>query len=310
MLAAQSKAPLELAATLASQSSGSTVFAFLLARHSQLSSDGEIFPLDHLDSALCSCGQKQVDCPYYREAAGHMLAQADHSWDPTLFAPHPRYSRFGLVDKAVGRLWGNRVLQFGQGILRRLPPWRRQEREFIAAHIRFMENSLRIREATVYVDGSKFVRRAALFANHPGVRLKVIHLVRDGRGFCWSFIRNHKLQSAQLPLAARTWLWNLEIVERFHTRWPHVPLLIVRYEDLCRDLPGTLQRVCRFLDVPYETSLETGSDRPSHVMGNSMRLTFSGQVSECRRWAQEFAAQDIAYLNRTLSESLQRYGYM
>ena len=97
--------PLPLATTLSAPYSGSTLLAILLARHSQLSSDGETFPQDDDEPITCSCGRVQVDCPYYRQAAAHMLGADGKSWDAALFTPYPVYSRFALLDKAAGRLW-------------------------------------------------------------------------------------------------------------------------------------------------------------------------------------------------------------
>jgi hypothetical protein len=294
-------APLPLAATLAAPYSGTTLFALLLARHSQVSSDGEIFPFGWHAPVLCSCGKKQVECPYYRETAAHLLSAAGQDWDPALFAPYPTYSRIGLVDWALARLSSN--------VRSLIPVWRRQDRAFVAAHLRFMENSLRHRRAQIYLDGSKSVRRALLFAASPQVHMKVIHLVRDGRGFCFSYLKNRKLARTQLPLAARAWNDNIKAIDRFRTRLPHIPILDVRYEDLCRDLPATLQRVCRFLEVPYEPGLESRETRPCHVLGNRMRLKFSGQVEECLRWQREFSPEEIRFLNGTLHEGLERYQY-
>ena len=300
---------LSMAATLAAPFSGSTLLACLLARHSQLSSDGEIFPLEATNSVICSCGKKQLECPYYRQAAGHMLGPDGKSWDEALFAPCPAYSRFTLIDKALGRLWGNSALRLAQRCLRRIPLWRRRDEAFVAAHLRFMQNSLRLRRARVYVDGSKSVRRARLFARSGGVHLKVIQVVRDGRAFCFSYLKNHELPRTHLPAATRAWLKNLKAVERFHALFPHVPVLNVRYEDLCRDLPETMHRVCQFLAVPYEPTREYSDARPCHVLGNRMRLTFSGQIQENLRWQAEFPPEDIAFLNRTLRPHLERYQY-
>jgi hypothetical protein len=306
----QHQAPLPLAATLASPYSGSTLFAILLARHSHISSDGEIFPFGWSTPVLCSCGKTQVECPYYREAGAHLLGADGKSWNPALFAPYPTYSRWRAVDTALGRLWPTRALSLLQDSLRsKIRPWQEQDRAFVSAHIQFMENSLRLRQARIYLDGTKSVRRALLFAASPQVSMKIIHLVRDGRGFCFSYLKNRKLSRAQLPLAAREWNNNIKTIDRLKKRLPHVPILNVRYEDLCRDLPATLVRVCQFLEVPYEPALESSEGRPCHVLGNRMRLNFSGQVEECLRWQQELTAREIDYLNRALREGLERYHY-
>src|SRR5271163_1710896 len=85
----QHQPPLPMAATISSPYSGTTLFAILLARHSQISSDGEIFPFGHNTSVLCSCGKTQVECPYYRQAAAHLLGADGKSWNPALFVPYP-----------------------------------------------------------------------------------------------------------------------------------------------------------------------------------------------------------------------------
>ncbi len=104
---------------------------------------------------------------------------------------------------------------------------------------------------------------------------------------------------------------SINAIDRFQARFPHIPILNVRYEDLCRDMPATLLRVCRFLEVPYEPALEnsSASARPCHVLGNRMRLNFSGQVEECLRWQQELTPAEIRFLNRTLRGGLERYHY-
>ena len=302
--------PLSLTATLASSFSGSTLFALMLARHPQLASDGETFPLEDINSAQCSCGQAQLNCPYYRQAGAHFLSSNGKQWDPRLFVPNPSYSRFALVDAAIGRLWSHGGLRLAQNCLRWLVPrWRRKDRAFLAAHLQFMENSLRLRHARVYVDGSKSVRRASLFATCAAVRMKVIHLIRDGRGYCFSHLKDYELPRTDLPVAAREWLRNIEMVDRFHARWPQIPMLEVRYEDLCHDLPATMHQVCQFLEVPYDPAVERPEAHTCHVLGNRMRLKFSGKVQESLRWQQEFTPEQIDFLNRALGPGLKRFRY-
>lgn len=303
--------PLQVAATLSAPYSGTTLFAILLARHSQLSSDGETFPQCENRPVTCSCGELQIECPYYRQAAGHMLTTDGRNWNAPLFTSYPVYSRFAAIDSVAGRLWPYAPLHTAQGFLKQnvVRSWRRQDEAFVAAHVQFMENSLRMRNARVYVDGCKSIRRALLFAGSGRARMKVVHLIRDGRGFCFSYLNNNRLKRSQLPQAARAWLKEIRAVERFQERCPHLPVLNVRYEDLCHDLPQTLSRVCEFLEVPYEPAMESPDARPCHVLGNRMRLTFSGKVELCLRWQREFTAQEIGYLNRYLGPTLERYHY-
>ncbi len=303
--------PLPLATTLSAPYSGSTLFAMLLARHPLLSSDGETFPQCEAGPVACSCGRVQVECPYYRQAAGHMLGAEGRTWNRDLFTSHPVYSRLKVVDSMAGRLWNIAPLQAAQDLLRAkvVPAWRRQDEDFVANHLRFMTNSLRMRQARVYVDGCKSIRRALLFARCDRVQMKVIHLIRDGRGFCFSYLKNNGLPQSRLPQAARAWCKELRAVERFVARYPQMPVLTVRYEDLCRDLPDTLQRVYTFLEVPYDPAMAGGDAPTCHVLGNRMRMAFTGKVEQCLRWRRDFTPPQIAFLNRSLRPTLERYGY-
>lgn len=308
--ARSTQARLSLATTLAAPYSGTTLFAILLARHSQVSSDGEIFPFGPYSNVVCTCGKTQIECPYYREVAAHMLEADGKSWNPALFTPQPVYSRVAPVDKAMGSLWSSAAMRFVQGVLRgTVPAWRQLDQDFVAAHVRFMENSLRVRQAQVYLDCSKSVRRALLLSTSERVGMKIIHMVRDGRGFCYSYLKNKKLPRTHLPVAARAWRKHLRTIDRFRERLPNVPVLTVRYEDLCRDMSATLGRVCQFLEVGYEPALESQETHSYHILGNRMRLNFSGQVAECLRWQNEFTASEIDFLNRDLRAGLERYRY-
>jgi hypothetical protein len=302
--------PLDVTAVFAAPYSGATLFAILLARHPDVSSDGETFPWVTEKPVLCSCGKPQIDCPYYREAAAHFLSPDGRSWDDRLFTAHPHYSRLELLDKVIGRQWRQGFLRALQHYLRSaVPVWRRLDRDFVNAHLQFVENSLRVRHARIYVDGTKSIRRAVLFADSGRVRLKAIHLVRDGRGFCFSYLKNNNLPRTKLALAARAWLASLQAVDRFRARMPHIPLLSIRYEDLCHDVPATLQRVCDFLDLPYDLALERSEPGNGHLLGNRMRLTFDGRVEQCVRWQREFTGAEIAFLNRELRAGLDAYQY-
>jgi hypothetical protein len=239
-----------------------------------------------------------------------MLAADGKSWDPALFTPQPTFSRFELLNRAIGGSSSIGALALMQGCLRRMnPAWHRKERTYVAAHIRFMENSLRLRGAKIYLDCTKLVRRARLFAACPGVRMKVVQLVRDGRAFCCSYLKNRKLPRTKLPEASRAWLKSIKAVDRFHASFPDVSLLGVRYEDLCQDLPGTLKSVCEFLDVRYEPALESNEVPRCHILGNRMRLTFSGKVEEFLTWQRELTADEIAFLNSALKKGLDRFHY-
>lgn len=77
---------------------------------------------------------------------------------------------------------------------------------------------------------------------------KVLHIVRDPRDTICSLVaRGHTLTSA-----AETWLCSVAMIQ------PFVPLERVheiRYEDLVMDARLELEKICRFIGVPYEDQM-------------------------------------------------------
>jgi hypothetical protein len=291
--------------------SGATLFAILLDQHSRITCNGETFPVERGDRVECSCGRRQIDCEYYRAVAGHMLEEEGQGWDDDLFAQVPRYTRLRPLDRALGGFWlhdaGNLLRERARAAVSR---WRRRDAAFVEAHRRFFANSLRSNGTEVYVDGSKAPHRAEILAASRAFDLKAIHLVRDGRAFSYSYIKNQKLPRSDLTTAAGYWNRHLAKIDSFHSRFPEVPLLHVRYEDLCTDLPGTLGRVCRFLGVSPEERTTPPDPASYHVTGNRMRKSFDGTVRLDSKWERELDSAEIESLTSEMHDGLDRFGYL
>jgi Sulfotransferase family len=300
-----------LVSLLSAPYSGATLFAIILDRHPLLSCDGETFPPDRGYSMRCSCGAEQLDCEYYRQTAAHMTLDGGRAWNHDLFAHVPRYSRIYPVDRALGGYWLNGAMERLRNFACRvLPPLSRKERQFLDVHERFIKTSLRIKQKPVYVDGSKSVRRAALFAASGRFDHKAIHLIRDGRAFCNSYLKNKKLLRSQLPSAAHFWLKDVRKVDLFHRRFPAVPLLHVRYEDLCDDLKATAMRICDFLEIPYDAAMESQKRGSFHILGNRMRKSFDGLVQKDLAWKTELTPQEIDQITAVMEVALRRFNYL
>lgn len=296
---------------LAAAYSGATLFAIVLNRHPLLACDAETFPPDRGFRDRCSCGCDQVECEYYRLTAGHMLAPDGREWNDDLFAHVPRYSRSRLLDRALGGFWLNGPVNgLRNGINGLLPGLRNREREFLDAHERFIANALVAHRARVYVDGAKSFRRAELLARSERFALKAVYLVRDGRGFCASYVKNKGLPNESLPLAARLWVKANAKAERLRRRFPGVPFLRVRYEDLCTAFEPTMREVCAFIGVPYDPTLQAESGKPFHGLGNRMRSTFDGKIELDLSWKQRLSEAEVRAVTRVMEKDLVRFGYL
>lgn len=128
-----------------------------------------------------------------------------------------------------------------------------------------------------------------LQAAHPQARM--IHIVRDGRAVAASikakFMRSGESSREGADLAAARWLEVLDEVERLR-----LPVLTLRYEDLCADVHGCLRSVLEhaglnanafpFADIP--TTLRATNERRLQELGPSeLDAVQSAQAPALRR---------------------------
>jgi hypothetical protein len=152
------------------------------------------------------------------------------------------------------------------------------------------------------------MRRAQLFARDDRCEMRALHLIRDGRGFCASYVKNMR-PVPSWPDAAKAWVSYITQVEWFSKTFPSIPVLHVKYEDLCRSTPEVIGAVCQFLDIPYE---QPGADmlRGAHILGNRMRRTFSGAIAEDTSWKEKLDESTQMQLTLLMKRQLEQFGYL
>ena len=228
--------------------SGATLLSILMNQHPGISSDGEIFPYDRGGNVVCSCGKNQIDCEYYRTVARCMIKGDKKEFDGSTFYYVPRYSGLYYLSRAFAGFWIDPFAnQMRNTCCTIISKCKKLENHFINIHLEFIRKSLDIRNASIYLDGTKSLRRAELFAERR-ITFKMVHLIRDGRAFCYSFLKNKKLNRKHIPMAAKVWKKSIRKVDTLRGRFPHVQILDVRYNDLC-DAPGReLKRLFAFME--------------------------------------------------------------
>lgn len=297
---------IQVSMMLAAPYSGATLLALILDRDPALCCNGEIFsPRPKQD---CSCGMLQVECRYYRAVAEHMLAANRQNWNYETFRHTPYYSRSRLINRSLGSQMTSKAVQFLQNTVCSLKEYRQREEEFVAVHQIFIQNCISLGGCQVYVDGSKILRRAEIFAQYSPFELSAIHLVRDGRGFCHSFRKN--TGSSDLRVAARRWNSEIRKIDAFRARYPNVLVHSVRYEDLCRDLFGALKDIRRFLNVSDSGPIDLNKSHEDHVIGNRMRRRFDGAVHEDLAWKENIDSASLKKIEAIMEVGLTRYNYL
>jgi len=297
-----------LVSLLANGYSGATLLTILLNDHSRIVSNGEAMFFDETDGRRydCSCGKYIDECEFYESTTRHMRLPDAAGWDKRLFVQVPRFSRKPVLRTLLHspRFESRLRHQF----INTVPAYRSVRDRFLRAQLQFFASAREFAAASIYLDGTKSIRRAQLFARDARCEMKVLHMVRDGRGFCASYVKNRRPTSS-LTEAAKAWVRCIGRIDAFSREFPSVPVLVVRYEDLCRSTVDTIRSICRFLEVAYEEP-GTKSMKDAHILGNRMRRTFNGAIVEDTSWREKLDDGAQLRLTSLMRRQLERFGYL
>lgn len=311
---------------LSSPRGGSTLTAELLGRHSQGANLGEIglIPKHLTLGEPCTCGRPEIECPAWGEVFD-VLAQrtgVDLRRDP--------YGLF-LGDAIKQRMTGGEIDREHQTLLREaqaklrglvdtaqllgLPSGQLLRRLTLPSVRRGVANTFALYEAaavawgaSLLVDASKGPKKGLHLYLHDPARVRLIHLVRDGRSVCAS-------RSANMPVqrAAERWGHYHRLASRLLERWADpAHWRRVRYEDLAGNPEGVLRDLTEWLGFEFEPGmLDFSREHESHSAGGNPARFKVGRGIEApeERWRGAFSARDMAAFEAQAGETNRAFGY-
>jgi hypothetical protein len=90
---------------------------------------------------------------------------------------------------------------------------------------------------------------------------------------------------------------------------PQDSWLTLRYEDLCADPAGVMDRISDFMGVQRVSMPEGVRDHEQHIIGNPMRLKALGEIREDRSWQERLSPNDLAVIASIVGPTSRRFGY-
>lgn len=294
---------------------GATLLALLLNNHSQVSALGDTNPTRKFDQT-CACGAKVSVCPFWQTISTGLRADRfSHLGTllPSLPWPlahhhleggHVAISKNAAVNRAAGRL----AASIGDALIPAI--WRRESHtvaDYLQVWERFYGLVRELHGTSMVVDGSKSSRKVALMArpSQGPTGIKVIHLVRDPRGFVASTLR----YEPEASLRTTTWLWS-DLHARMEALGSAASYLRVRYEDLALEPEEEIGSVFDFLGVDREDVLVPPRfPEKHHSVGNSMLVGFDGTVRLDERWRDALSVSDQSRVLLYAGKVAERYGY-
>ncbi len=316
---------------LGASHSGTTLLAMLLGAHrdcctvGQLGADGIPDP----ERYRCSCGRRIGECSFWSEVSARMRGRGvDFDIANPGTSIHALESNY--LRRLLSPLHRGPVLEaIRDAALTLSARWRSHlastQRRYAA-----LVNALgEVSRAKVIVDSSKTGVRLKYLLRNPDLEVKVIWVIRDGRGVALTYLdplnfadaRSPELRAGgfgggrdgeQKPIAraAREWRRSNEEAECVVANLSRSRWMLARYEDVCSNTHATLRSICAFLGLAPECINLDFRSRTQHVVGNGMRLDSSPEIRLDERWRQHFGINDLAVFDRIAGNLNRRYGYI
>ncbi|MGZ8474215.1 MAG: sulfotransferase [Candidatus Deferrimicrobiaceae bacterium] len=316
---------------LAASHSGSTLLAILLGGHPAVCTAGELkaTSMGDVDRYLCSCQARIRECPFW---AGMKQEMADRgfAFDITdagtdLFSGAGPYLR-----RLLRPLHRGPALELVRDTALSLSPvWRSRLSRFQARNSALIE-SLRARTGKdIVVDSSKVGIRVKYLLRNPTLDVRVVRLIRDGRGVVLAYVdpasyadaanprlrgggtgRSREDEKLAVAEASLEWRRSNEEAEAIlagldPSRWRNV-----RYEDLCADPDRTLRFLFDFIGADAGVGVERLDFEGLHVVGNGMRLDFSRRIRLDERWRQALGPADLRVFDSVAGSLNRKLGYL
>jgi len=85
--------------------------------------------------------------------------------------------------------------------------------------------------------------------------------------------------------------------------------MTLRYEDLCTDPKGVLDKVYGFIGVPAKNGLDDFRSVDHHIIGNRMRLSATSEIRLDESWKKALTPGQMSEIERRVGPLNRRYGY-
>lgn len=324
--------PPRLAYILAASHSGSTLLAMLLGAHPQACTVGELklTDLDDAEQYRCSCGEHLRNCSFWTRAREIMVARGMTDFDLTragtsIFEVPSAYAR-----RLLAPLYrGFPLEEVREVALRFSSVWQAHLEETQHRNVLLISALQEMTGAELVIDSSKLALRLKYLLSNPGLEVKVIRLVRDGRAASLTYTDEWTFADAADPArrgggtgtrrpaprqniveGAHEWRRSNESADALVARLPQSQWMRVRYEDLCLQPRDTLKSLCQFLGLdPALVTLDFRS-KEQHVVGNGMRLDSTSEIRLDERWRTHLSLEHLQQFDRVAGRLNRQYGYI
>ena len=287
--------------------SGSTLLSVLVNAHPQVVSIGEL--ANSIGALMkrggnhgyyCSCGLEIRHCRFWENVTNLCLQNGIeldlHSFDTNLNFGHGKYINkmlFGIAKRFTS------LETLRDRLLWMVPVFRNRITSLMHRNAILVQSILMAADKKIFLDASKDAKMAYYLTKNKNPDFKVIHLVRDIRGFINS-CRKY-LGEGYFEKALNNWLRVNQAALKIKSNLPSEAYLLVKYERLCNNTAETIEEICEFIGVNPVDLVTAAKGQQNHIIGNSMRLRPFNSIQVDEKWKKELPAD---YITECLKRSV------
>ena len=289
--------------------SGSTILNALLDQHPELTGVGELVNLvcqGWLEDGYCACGRPASTCPFWTRVKEAWCERANIKDPAHYWALQRRSSGYSSVLPFAGNIGD-----------------KERTRAFLHSTKALLDAIGEVSGCQTLVDSSKVPGWLLTLARLPDVDLRVIHLIRDGRGAVWSLGKSYDKADklgVQHDISSRSaWQTSLSwsaanVLCEYATLRAGLSSLRLRYEELTLDPVGSLGRLGRHSDFEPASLIELVESKKTFsagcaIAGNRLRMNRELSLAADNEWAGGLSLRDRMIYWMLAGWLGVRYGY-
>ena len=321
----------KLAYLLAASHSGSTLLAMLLGAQPGACTTGELKAthLGNPDSYRCSCRERISDCGFWQDITRAMLRRGINDFNITNAGTSLYEAKSSYVQRLLAPLYRGPRLEMVRDLgLSLSSEWRSLLSDTKRRNLALIEAVLEVTGAGVVIDSSKAALRLKYLLQIPGLEIKVIRVIRDGRAVSLTYTDEWKFADSTDPAfrgggcgksqqtlrrsmaeAANEWKRSNEAADALIATLPRSQWDEVRYEELCTNPKDTIKRLATFLELDNRQTHIDYRAVCQHVIGNGMRMDLTSDICRDDRWRNILSEDSLNVFESVAGRLNRRYGY-
>jgi hypothetical protein len=303
----------------------------LIGAHPEAVTVGELkaTSLGSVERYRCSCGELIRQCTFWAQVKERMASRG-LEFDVAQARTNILETRSRYAARLLRPLHRGPLAEFCRdAALGVSSSWRKHVADIQARNVALIHAICELSGAHVVVDSSKLGLRLKYLLRTPSLDVKVIRLIRDGRGVALTYVNPTdfadasdvrrrgggsgldagRRQGLDMRDAAREWRRSNEEADALLGGLDKSQWTEVRYEDLCGNPADTLRRLCTFVGIDPACAVVNFRSVVHHVVGNGMRHDSTSEVRLDERWRSELDATQLSEFDSIAGDLNRRYGY-